>query len=139
MARKRYLSGLRPLSDVQLTSFMDLSFLLLVTFIITFPLIEQGIPVNLPKGSAEDIKADKVHSITLDIKGSIYLDNVVISMEQLRASLEKLAKADPKVSVSLRADEDIDYGRVMKIVRLLHEKKITRMALVTQADDKAGS
>ncbi|MCX7591790.1 MAG: biopolymer transporter ExbD [Kiritimatiellae bacterium] len=135
MVRKRYMSSLRPISDVQLTSFMDLSFLLLVTFIITFPLLEQGIPVNLPRGSAEDLRREHgTHTITLDRKGQIYLDNLPTSMENLIAEVNRLRAADPDVAFQLRADEKIEYGRVVQVVRVLYNAKVGRMSLVTRPD-----
>jgi len=133
--RRRYVSSLRPISDVQLTSFMDLSFLLLVTFIITFPLLEQGIPVNLPKGGAEDLRREHgTHTITLDRQGRIYLDNTAISLENLVTEVVRLREADPEVAFRVRADEKIEYGRVVKVVRVLYNAKVAKMSLITRPE-----
>lgn len=135
MNRRRYVSSLRPISDVQLTSFMDLSFLLLVTFIITFPLLEQGIPVNLPKGGAEDLRREHgTHTITLDRQGRIYLDNTAISLENLVTEVVRLREADPEVAFRVRADEKIEYGRVVKVVRVLYNAKVAKMSLITRPE-----
>ena len=53
---------------------------------------------------------------------------------QLRGALEALKKEEPNLTASVRADESLDYGAVMKVVRTLHAAKITRMALITQSD-----
>lgn len=135
MSRRRYASALRPISDVQLTSFMDLSFVLLITFIITFPLLEQGIPVNLPKGAAEDLRREHgTHTITLDRQGRIYLDNISTSMEGLVAEVKRLREADPEVAFQLRADEKIEYGRVVRVVRILYNAKVGKMSLITRPE-----
>ncbi|MGQ9662319.1 MAG: ExbD/TolR family protein [Kiritimatiellia bacterium] len=135
MSRRRYASSLRPISDVQLTSFMDLSFVLLITFIITFPLLEQGIPVNLPKGSAEDLRREHgTHTITLDRQGRIYLDNIPTSMEGLVAEVKRLREADPDVAFQLRADEKIEYGRVVRVVRVMYNAKVGKMSLITRPE-----
>ena len=136
MSRRRPRSTLQPLSEIQLTSMMDLSFLLLITFIISFPLIEQGIAVNLPRGRSSDMKADKSHSITLDERHRIYFDEAQMSMDQLATELNRLAKKDPDAVVRVRADERLGYGDVVKVLRILHDAKIARMALVTQEDGK---
>jgi biopolymer transport protein ExbD len=135
MARKPVWSSLTRISDIQLTSMMDLSFLLLVTFIITFPLIEQGIPVNLPRGTGESVKSQEARTITVDKDGRTFLDDVAISKEQLRATMVDLGSKDPETTVMLRADEALRYGSVVEVLRILHDAKIARMALVTQSDD----
>ena len=114
---------------------MDLSFLLLVTFIITFPLLEQGIPVNLPKGGAEDLRREHgTHTITLDRQGRIYLDNTAISLENLVTEVVRLREADPEVAFRVRADEKIEYGRVVKVVRVLYNAKVAKMSLITRPE-----
>ncbi len=57
MARKSHISSLKQMGEINLTPLMDLTFILLITFIITFPLIEQGIPVDLPEGKARKLDA----------------------------------------------------------------------------------
>jgi biopolymer transport protein TolR len=134
--RRKNLSTLREISDINLTPLMDLTFILLITFIITFPLIEQGIPVNLPKGKAQDLDDLQARSISLDNKGGLYLDDIAITMDSLAVEMNQLGVADPDVTVMVRADEGIPYGGVVEVLRILHEAKISRMALVTQAEDK---
>jgi len=119
-----------------MTSMMDLSFLLLITFIISFPLIEQGIAVNLPRGPASELKADQAHSITVDERNRIHLDDAPVSLEQLKAAMDRLGKAKPDTVVRIRADERLNYGSLVKVLRILHDAKIARMALVTQAAEK---
>ncbi len=124
------------MSEINLTSVMDLTFLLLITFIITFPLLEQGIPINLPKASANEIPADKSHNITVDKKGTVYLNEVRTDPTQLRARLQELKRASKDLSVLVRADEAVLYGKVIEVLRVLNELSITKMALVTEAEGR---
>ena len=130
-------TSLRQMSEINLTPLMDLTFILLITFIITFPLIEQGISVNLPSAKADPITAEDSRSVTLDAGGQIYLDDLPISIEDLRTSIVEAGRTDPEVSVMVRADEGIAYGKVVSILKILHEAKITRMALVTRENGEA--
>jgi biopolymer transport protein TolR len=115
---------------------MDLSFLLLVTFIITFPLLEQGVPVNLPKAATKDLKHEKSRTITIDRQGNLYFDEKPVSEEELNAQVTALGKGDPEATVLLRADEAIAYGRVVGVVKALYQAGISRMSLVTQAEER---
>lgn len=132
MARRIPLSSSRLISELNMTSIMDLTFLLLLTFMITFPTIEQGIPVRLPKGeaSAIDDRQDKV-SVTLNDKAELFLDGVAIRTEELGPLLKAKTETNPDVAVLVRADETIAYGKVVAILRLMHDAEITRVALVT--------
>lgn len=132
MARRIPLSSSRLISELNMTSIMDLTFLLLLTFMITFPTIEQGIPVRLPKGeaSAIDDQQDKV-ALTLNDKAELFLDGVAIRTEELGPLLKAKTEANPDVAVLVRADETIAYGKVVAVLRLMHDAEISRVALVT--------
>jgi len=134
MGRHTPLTSLKQMSEINLTPLMDLTFILLITFIITFPLIEQGVPVNLPKGNANPLQPEESRSITIDSRGALFLDDRPIAFKELTERLYKMAQVDPNVTILVRADETIAYGEVVRVVKALHDAKLTRMALVTQAD-----
>lgn len=134
MPRKTPLTNLKRISEINLTPLMDLTFILLITFIITFPLIEQGIPINLPQGKSDELTPDKARTITIDRDGRTFLNDLELSMEELQDHLARLVAIDPTVVVMVRADERLEYGRVVDILKLLHEAKISKMALVTQGE-----
>ena len=135
MARQTPLTSLKQISEINLTPLMDLTFILLITFIITFPLMEQGIHVNLPHGEADDLSPEQSRTITVDAKGAIYLDNNEVLAEELERAMKALGEASPETQILVRADEAIKYGRIVKVLKILHDAKITKMALVTQADE----
>jgi len=134
MRRRMTLTSMKDMSEINLTPLIDLTFLLLITFIITFPLIEQGIPVNLPKGKAQDLKPDVARTVTVDKAGDIFLDDVKVTLEEFSSEMENAGKRDSSVMVMVRGDENIKYGRMVEILRVLNNAKITKMALVTQGE-----
>lgn len=136
MSRSIKSSTLREISEINMTPLMDLTFILLITFIITFPLIEQGIPINLPTGEAQELDAGPSRTITLDNQGGLYLDDAPISSEALISEMDLLGKADPDITIYVRGDERLAYGRIVEIMQVLHDAKISRMALVTQQEEK---
>lgn len=121
-----------------MTPLIDLTFLLLITFIITMPMVEQGIPINLPKGHAQDVDQTKARIITLDVEGRLYLDNISVLVEELSEQVKALALSEPDLTVMVRADEKLAYGKVVEVMRILHDANITRLALVTMPDAKPG-
>lgn len=134
MGRRTSIVALDEIKEINLTPLIDLTFLLLITFIITFPLIEQGIPVNLPRGKAADLQEERTRTLALDSTGQIYLDQRPLSREELSEEMKSLGAADPDITILVRADERIAYGRLAEILRILHEARIARLALVTQPE-----
>jgi biopolymer transport protein TolR len=134
VGRKTPLTSLKQISEINLTPLMDLTFILLITFIITFPLIEQGIPVQLPQARANPLEPDQAQSITIDRDGSLFLDEVPITEETLNAQMHALGAGASETTIMVRADERVQYAVVVKVLRILHGAGITRMALVTQEE-----
>ena len=122
----------RRMSDPNMTPLIDLTFLLLITFIITFPMLEQGISIKLPRGKTEKIEQNKSQAITVGLDGKVYFNNREISAGELENELKQLAEQDPQPPVLVRCDERVEYGVLMKTLKLLHACKISRMALVTE-------
>ena len=134
MSRRSSLVSLNQISDINMTPLMDLTFILLITFIITFPLIEQGVSINLPKGNASTISETSSRTISINSEGSYYLDDDLLSQSELREFLPQLSSTQPDQVIFLRADQTLPYGKVMDLIRMLHDAKISRMALITEAD-----
>lgn len=134
MARRTSLVNLNTISDINMTPLMDLTFILLITFIITFPLIEQGIAINLPKGKAADMMESETRSISLNIEKQLFLDDRPLSKEELTAEMQQIGANDPNTTIFVRADRKLPYGDVVEVMRVLHDANITKMALVTEAE-----
>ena len=122
------------INNIDMTSLIDLTFLLLITFIITMPALEQGISVRLPQGKADELPSKKSNVVTMDAEGKAYLNNRVISLEDLERTLGNMAAEDPEVAVLVRGDERLEYGKVIQIMKILYKVRITRMALVTLSE-----
>jgi biopolymer transport protein ExbD len=126
---------LRQISEINMTPLIDLTFILLITFIITFPMIEQGIPVNLPRGKAQDLKDRESRTISIDARGEVFLDRVPVTLPDLEKELTILGAANPDTVVMVRADQDLIYGRMVEVLQVLQRARIAKMALVTQLED----
>ena len=134
MARRTSIVKLNQISDINMTPLMDLTFILLITFIITFPLIEQGMIINWPKGEASDLSKENTKSISIDIKNQIFYDNKQLNESELLSRLQEEVKNFPNTTFLIRADQNLAYKDVMNLMRILNKAKISRMALVTQVE-----
>jgi Biopolymer transport protein len=118
---------------MNLTPMMDLTFLLLITFIITFPIMERGIPVNLPRSAANPAnQSDKPLQITLDKEGRCYLGTELIAPESLRLRFENAVAANPEIRLILRGDFDASYGKMVEIAALAKQLGINSLSLATK-------
>ena len=134
MARKSRLTTVEEMKEINLTPLMDLTFILLITFIITFPLIEQGVAINLPVGEGESLEEVKSLLVSIDKQGGYYLDQQAQSFEELSVAIVSASQADPGITILVRADEAVRYGKVVEVIQVLREAGISKMSLVNQPD-----
>lgn len=129
--RQKKSAGL--INEINMMPLIDLTFLLLITFIITMPAMEQSISIRLPQGKTDTLPK-KADIVTVDVEGKIYLNNRDVSIEELENSLSSMITENPDVSILIRGDERLEYGKMINVMKILYKLKITRMALVTLAD-----
>jgi biopolymer transport protein ExbD len=131
--RRRRNRGEKPKAQVDMTSLIDLTFLLLVTFIVTLPALEQGVSIMLPQAKTDQLptKDNKANTVTIDALNRVFLNNKPITLEELESTLMTMSREDPDLPVLVRGDERLEYGQVMNVVKILHKCKIRKMALVT--------
>lgn len=132
MARRTSLVSLNQISDINMTPLMDLTFILLITFIITFPLIEQGISINLPKGQAQELPEVTSVAIALDAGGKLYVDERAVTEEELLEVVSERVAQTPELTLFLRADQSLSYGEVMRLMQLFHQADLHRIALISE-------
>jgi len=133
--RRTSLISLRESNEINITSLMDIIVILLFAFIITMPIIEQSLPVNLPNAKAGPMDLTKKHhTIEISIKDGLSLDGTAMSLQRLEEKMREIGSANSKTPVYVRADEKIDYGRVVEVIQVLKNAKIETMGLVTQAE-----
>ena len=132
--RKTSLIALRESNEINITSLMDIVVLLLFVFIITMPIIEQSLPIKLPSGRAKAMDQGKHHNIEISVKNGLSLDGAAISVQRLGEKMKVIGAANPEMMIYVRADEKLDYGKVVEVIQVLKTAKIETMGLVTQAD-----
>ncbi len=120
------------LSDINVTPLVDVMLVLLIIFMVTAPMMTRGIDVKLPETTAKPLPQKKEHiQISISKKGEIWLDNLPVDVGSLKAELVNLKKSGKAAQVILRADRDVPYGVVAKVMAAAKEAGIDNLGLVT--------
>jgi len=127
MKKSRYSS----VSEINLTSLVDVVLVLLIIFMLTAPFIQAGIKVKLPKAKSTVIKETEGVVIAITREGEVFLDNEPVEKEDLADALRNLKLAGEE-RVFVRADEGVPYGIVMKVVGNVKGAGIDEVGLITE-------
>ena len=127
----------RPMSEINVTPFVDVMLLLLIVFMVTAPLLTVGVPVDLPKTKASQI-TDESTPVIITIKedGEIALQNRIIEPQLLIPRLEAVAKSKPETRVFVRGDKSVPYGEVIAIMAQVQSAGFNRVALITKLPEE---
>ena len=124
----------RPISDINVTPFVDVMLVLLVVFMVTAPLLTVGVQVDLPSAKASIIPGqDEPLTITVDAQGKVHLQESELELSSLAPRLVAISGNNPDVRIFVRGDRAIDYGRVMEVMATVNGAGFRKVALVTQA------
>ena len=125
----------RVMSEINVTPMVDVMLVLLIIFMVSAPLLTVGVPIDLPQTQAKSLDQDKEPlTISVNIKGQIYLQNAEIAVDDLIPKLEAVAKArgGSDARIYVRGDKKVDYGTMMKVMGRLSAAGFHRVALVTE-------
>ncbi|MBB5726117.1 biopolymer transport protein TolR [Sphingomonas endophytica] len=128
-----------PMAEINVTPLVDVMLVLLIIFMVTAPLLTQGVPVNLPDSRAKPLDQEQQPTeISLDEQGRIFIAKEEVASDALPARLATIAetaKGNAPPQVFLRADRGLDYGRVMRVMGELNRAGLNRVALVTVGEE----
>ena len=125
--------GTRPMSDINVTPFVDVMLVLLVIFMVTAPLLTVGVELDLPKTKAGPIKGqDEPLAVSVDAEGKVYIQDTEVPLDTLAPRLMAITGENPDVRIFIRGDKNIDYGRVMHVMGVINAAGFTKVALVTE-------
>ncbi len=120
----------KVLSEINVTPFVDVMLVLLVIFMVTAPLLQQGIDVNLPKAKGRDLPSEERITLVIKKEGTIYMNDNPVSLTDMRHKLEAISKLNP--NVYLKADRGVPYGLVVEVIGEIKEAGIERLGIVTE-------
>ena len=120
-------------AEINVTPLVDVMLVLLIIFMVTAPMMTQGVDVDLPETTAKPLpQKEKPLIITLDRQGGITMDKTAYSSQLLRRRLTELARTDRERPVFLSADQNVPYGQVIKIMADLKEAGFDKLGMITK-------
>jgi len=124
------------MSEINVTPLVDVMLVLLIIFMVTAPMLQQGVDVDLPRTKASTIKFNKERLVvTVTKQKHIYINKTAFTVRELEKKLARIRKANPTREVFLRADKSIPYGFVVQVMAAIKGAGIRRLGMVTEVSD----
>ena len=121
------------MSDINVTPFVDVMLVLLIIFMVTAPMMMQGVDVSLPEATAEPLESEKEHLIiTIDTKNQVFINDFQVSVDGLGEKLRKILEGRSDREVFLKADKDISYGTVVQVMAEVKGAGVEKLGMVTE-------
>jgi biopolymer transport protein TolR len=126
------------MSEINVVPYIDVMLVLLVIFMITAPLLSQGVKVDLPKAAARPVDSQDRETlvVTVDREGRYFLDDRRITSEELSRKVAAILRARPQTPVLIRGDRQSNYGEVVKAMTLLQSAGAPSVGLLTEPPSK---
>ena len=125
----------RFMSDINVTPFVDVMLVLLIIFMVTAPMMMQGVDVSLPEATAQPLETEEDHLIiTVDKENFVYINDFKVSVDFLREKLIKILEGRRDREVFLKADKDITYGTVVRVMSELKGAGVEKLGMVTEPE-----
>lgn len=122
-------------ADVNVTSLVDVAFVLLIIFMIAAPIMQGGVDVDLPRAAAKPMNAKQGMVVSLDRQGRIYLDETPVSYRDFRATFRSIVATRKPEAVYLRADNRASYGDVVRVVAVIRNSGVRNLGLVAEDEE----
>ncbi len=123
------------MAEINMTPMVDVMLVLLIIFMITLPVIQQAVKVELPKANSvrNEVKPESIQ-LSIDAKGQIYWNSTAIDLATFDKDAEEAAKKDPQPEINLRADKSVKYEYVAKVLAASRRAGLTKLGFVTEPD-----
>jgi biopolymer transport protein ExbD/biopolymer transport protein TolR len=122
-------------ADVNVTSLVDVAFVLLIIFMITAPMMQGGVEVRLPRAEARPLETREGLVVTVDRRGRIHVDQAVFTYADFRTSFRAMVARRRPSGVYLQADRGVPYGDVVRVLAVMRAAGVRDVGLVAEPED----
>jgi biopolymer transport protein ExbD/biopolymer transport protein TolR len=123
-------------ADINVTSLVDVAFVLLIIFMITAPIMQGGVDVQLPRAEARPLEPKEGMVVTVDRSGRVFIDETSVSYEDFKITFPSIVTAKKPSGVFLRADSRVPYGDVVRVLAVIRLSGVQSVGLVAQEEDQ---
>ncbi len=122
-----------PISEINVTPFVDVMLVLLIIFMVTAPLLTVGVQVDLPETSADTLPEEtEPLTLTINAKGEIFIQETKVEFEKIIPKILAVSNNRTDTRIFVRGDKTINYGRVLEIMGMLSGSGFTKVALISE-------
>lgn len=133
----------QPMSEINVVPYIDVSLVLLIIFMVTAPLLQTGVDVDLAEANTQpvDVRSELPILVTIDAEGSVFLDagnqgDRPISADDLMPAVQAALARKPGTAVLIRGDQAVDYGRVITVMAALKNAGVANVGLMTRPTEE---
>lgn len=125
----------RPMAEINVTPMVDVMLVLLIIFMVAAPLLTAGVPIDLPDSKAKAISDEdnKPLEVSINKNGKIYVGETEVTEERIVTILTSMTEDNPERRIYIRADQGLDYGKVMRILGTINGAGFNKVALISEA------
>jgi biopolymer transport protein ExbD/biopolymer transport protein TolR len=128
--------GLEVQAEINVTSLVDVAFTLLIIFMITAPIIQGGIEIEVPRAPSAPLQASEGIVITIDSEGRLYLDDTPVTLDEFDAAIVQVIRRRDPETVYVKGDTNVSYGVVLRVIGKLKEAEIEAVSLIAEPEDQ---
>ncbi|HET6765115.1 MAG TPA: biopolymer transporter ExbD [Longimicrobiaceae bacterium] len=134
MPRRRRSDELVPSAEINVTSLVDVALTLLVIFMITAPMMQGGVEVQVPRAKTESVPSSEGVIVTVDRAGAIFIGQAPVRWEEFERAFPSIVKAKGAHNVYLRADQGVPYGRVVQVLGAMKAADVATVGLIAEPE-----
>ena len=127
-------------SDINVTPLVDVCLVLLIIFMVVTPMLQKGVPINLPVAEDPEKTPDTEKQLQISVKmdGSVYLGSVVVMKQQVQSELEQIHQRTPDREIAVKGDRQVKYGAVLDVLKACREVGFNNVGLIAQPKRQPG-
>jgi len=123
-------------AEINVVSLIDVMMLLLVIFMITAPMMQGGVDVQLPRGEARPLEPKSGLVVTVDKRGNVFVDETRMTFDEFRAAFKTLSEQRARRGVYLRADASVSYGEVVKVLGVMVAAGTSGVGMIVEPEQR---
>jgi biopolymer transport protein ExbD len=127
-------------SDINVTPLVDVCLVLLIIFMVVTPMLQKGVPVNIPVTEEPEKTPDTDKQLQISVKsdGTVYLGSTVVRKEQVQSELETIHQRTPDREIAVKGDKQVKYGAVLDVLKACREVGFNNVGLIAQPKKSPG-
>ena len=138
MSRKRKARRRHVISELNLTNLIDVVFALLIIFMITAPMMTQGVQVDLPKTESDNVEANQSIQVSINGRNEIFIDQEKVSLLDFKKQFRETFANHTEIPVFVNADKRVPYGLVIRIISDIQNAGVVKLGFLTAPVDESG-